>query len=280
MDPQHRHFLECAWEALESAGCVPERFDGAIGVFAGCGMNTYLLNNLLTNAKLVEQVGVVPAPPHRQRQGLPHRRRVVPARPARAVGQRADGLLDVARRHPPRRAEPARARVRPRARRRRRRSRSPTGAATSTSEGEILAPDGRCRAFDAESAGTVLTQRRRRRGPAPPRRRDRRRRPDPRRDQGHGGQQRRRAARSASSPRASTATPTSSARRSPSPAVAPATSSSSRPTAPAPPSATRSRSPPLTEAFRASTAGPRLLPARRRPSRTSATSTPPPAWPA
>ena len=57
MDPQHRHFLECAWEALESAGHVPERFDGAIGVFGGCGMNTYLLNNLLTNPRLVEQVG-------------------------------------------------------------------------------------------------------------------------------------------------------------------------------------------------------------------------------
>ena len=43
---------------------------------------------------------------------------VVPARPARPVGQRADGVLDVARRRPPRRAEPARVRVRPRARRR------------------------------------------------------------------------------------------------------------------------------------------------------------------
>src|SRR5262245_49815180 len=33
MDPQHRHFLECAWEALESAGIVPESFPGSIGVF-------------------------------------------------------------------------------------------------------------------------------------------------------------------------------------------------------------------------------------------------------
>ncbi len=57
MDPQHRHFYEVAWEAIESAGYVPERFDGAIGVFAGCGMNTYLVNNLLTNPQLVDQVG-------------------------------------------------------------------------------------------------------------------------------------------------------------------------------------------------------------------------------
>ena len=42
MDPQHRHFLECAWEALENAGHVPERFDGAIGVFGGSGHNAYL----------------------------------------------------------------------------------------------------------------------------------------------------------------------------------------------------------------------------------------------
>ena len=38
MDPQHRHFMECCWEALETSGHVPERFDGAIGVFAGCGI--------------------------------------------------------------------------------------------------------------------------------------------------------------------------------------------------------------------------------------------------
>ena len=29
LDPQHRHFLECAWEALEDAGHLPERFAAA-----------------------------------------------------------------------------------------------------------------------------------------------------------------------------------------------------------------------------------------------------------
>ncbi len=57
MDPQHRHFMESAWEALESSGNTPEGFPGAIGVFAGSGMNTYLLHNLLTNPSLVEQLG-------------------------------------------------------------------------------------------------------------------------------------------------------------------------------------------------------------------------------
>ena len=57
MDPQHRHFLECGWEAIEHAGWDPARFDGSIGVFAGSGMNTYLLHNLLSNPELVDRVG-------------------------------------------------------------------------------------------------------------------------------------------------------------------------------------------------------------------------------
>jgi acyl transferase domain-containing protein len=46
IDPQHRLFLECAWEALESAGHAPETYPGLIGVYAGLAMNTYLLHNL------------------------------------------------------------------------------------------------------------------------------------------------------------------------------------------------------------------------------------------
>ncbi|MEO6596882.1 MAG: SDR family NAD(P)-dependent oxidoreductase [Planctomycetota bacterium] len=57
-DPQHRVFLEVAWEAFEHAGHVPERFPGRIGVFAGCGMDTYLLHNILTNPDLVRRVGM------------------------------------------------------------------------------------------------------------------------------------------------------------------------------------------------------------------------------
>ncbi len=57
LDPQQRHFLECAWEALESAGCVPSRYRGSIGVFAGASANTYLLSNLFTRRDLVAQLG-------------------------------------------------------------------------------------------------------------------------------------------------------------------------------------------------------------------------------
>ena len=45
-DPQQRLFLECAWEALESAGYDPHRYRGDIGVFAGTGFAAYLLSNL------------------------------------------------------------------------------------------------------------------------------------------------------------------------------------------------------------------------------------------
>ncbi len=58
MDPQHRHFLECTWEALENAGHTPQRFDGVIGVYAGSGHNAYMPYNLLTNSKLVRDVGL------------------------------------------------------------------------------------------------------------------------------------------------------------------------------------------------------------------------------
>ncbi|WP_373088630.1 SDR family NAD(P)-dependent oxidoreductase [Sneathiella sp.] len=58
LDPQHRHFLECSWEALEDAGHMPENFDGRVGVFAGSGMQAYLPFNLLSNPDLVEEIGL------------------------------------------------------------------------------------------------------------------------------------------------------------------------------------------------------------------------------
>ena len=53
LDPQHRLFLEGAWNALEDAGHDPRRFEGAIGVYAGCFMNKYLPLNLYTNQQFL-----------------------------------------------------------------------------------------------------------------------------------------------------------------------------------------------------------------------------------
>ncbi|MBB6109293.1 amino acid adenylation domain-containing protein [Mucilaginibacter lappiensis] len=57
MDPQHRVFLEIAWEVLEKTGHLPQKYSGTIGVFAGCGYNTYYDNNVLTNPEIVEKTG-------------------------------------------------------------------------------------------------------------------------------------------------------------------------------------------------------------------------------
>ncbi|MFT4150948.1 MAG: type I polyketide synthase, partial [Paracoccaceae bacterium] len=58
LDPQHRHFLEVAWEALENAGHPPETFPGSIGVYAGCGMGSYFYFNLCSNPDLVDGTGM------------------------------------------------------------------------------------------------------------------------------------------------------------------------------------------------------------------------------
>ena len=58
LDPQHRQFMEVAWEALENAGHPPENFKGAIGVYAGCGMGSYFYFNLCSNPDLVDQTGM------------------------------------------------------------------------------------------------------------------------------------------------------------------------------------------------------------------------------
>ncbi len=51
-DPQHRIFLECCWEAFEDAGYDPA--GSSVGVFAGCSMPTYLLNNVCADRGAVE----------------------------------------------------------------------------------------------------------------------------------------------------------------------------------------------------------------------------------
>ena len=56
LDPQHRILLECAQEALEHAGCDPDRYSGKIGFFAGSSQNSYLLNNLCRDREFVRDL--------------------------------------------------------------------------------------------------------------------------------------------------------------------------------------------------------------------------------
>ncbi|HEX3526198.1 MAG TPA: amino acid adenylation domain-containing protein [Thermoanaerobaculia bacterium] len=153
LDPQHRFFLECAWEALESAGCDPERFPGPVGVFAGVGRNSYFVNNLLTWPQRLQAAGVAQAVLGNEKDFLPTRAsyKLDLRGPSVAVQTACstslvavhlacrsllDGECDAAL------AGGVTIPV-------------PQAAGYVYEEGGIFSPDGHCRAFDAAARGTV-----------------------------------------------------------------------------------------------------------------------------
>ena len=156
MDPQHRHLLECAWEALEVAAIDPAEFEGAVGVYAGCGMNTYLLNNLLRDPSVLESMGwFLLRHTSNDKDFLPtfisykldlHGPSVSVQTACStslvAIHLAAQSLLDFETDMAIAGGSTIEA---------------PHGVGYEYQEGEILSPDGHCRAFDADSAGTVLT---------------------------------------------------------------------------------------------------------------------------
>lgn len=155
LDPQHRHFLECAWEALEDAGHTPESFDGTIATFGGCGMSSYFVFNLLTNPELVKSVGMfLLRHTGNDKDFLTTRAAYVldlkgPAVNVQtacstslvavhlAVQSLLSGECDIAL------AGGVTIEV-------------PHRRGYVYEEGEILSPDGHCRAFDARSQGTIF----------------------------------------------------------------------------------------------------------------------------
>jgi amino acid adenylation domain-containing protein len=153
LDPQHRHFLECAWEALESAGYDPEACSGAIGLFAGIGRNSYFISNLLANEERLQAAGLAPAilgnekdfGPTRVSYKLNLKGPSVVVQTACSTSLVAthlacrsllDGECDMAL------AGGATIPV-------------PHQGGYVYDEGGIFSPDGHCRAFDAEAKGTV-----------------------------------------------------------------------------------------------------------------------------
>ncbi|OBX24917.1 amino acid adenylation domain-containing protein [Gelidibacter algens] len=155
MDPQQRLFLESAWEVLEQTGYLPKHYDGSIGVYAGTGMNTYYLNNVIPNRELLNQVGDLQASSLNEKDYIAtrtayHLNLKGPAVSvhsacstsllaiAQAVEAIRNGQCDVAI----------------------------AGASSVTApiysghlyqEGSIMSPDGHCRSFDAEAKGTVFS---------------------------------------------------------------------------------------------------------------------------
>ncbi|WP_405773939.1 SDR family oxidoreductase [Streptomyces sp. NBC_01538] len=55
-DPQHRLFLECCWEALESAGYTPNRMPGTVGVVGGVGFSHYGLRHVLPRPDVMASI--------------------------------------------------------------------------------------------------------------------------------------------------------------------------------------------------------------------------------
>ena len=100
-DPQHRLLLECAWDTLENAGYDSERYAGDIGVFAGAGLNTYLLNNLYPSPEFLRSVSGLQVMLGSDKDYL-REPRLLQAQPARSERHRADGVFHFAGGCPPR----------------------------------------------------------------------------------------------------------------------------------------------------------------------------------
>ncbi|WP_224365090.1 type I polyketide synthase [Hyalangium versicolor] len=153
IDPQQRLFLECAWEALESAGYDPERFEGPIGLFAGAGAPGYLLHHVaptLDTRELLDGLATILGNDKdhlttRVAYKLNLRGPAITVQTACstslvAVQLACQSLLDF-------QCDMALAGGVSVA--------FPVGAGYQPQEGHILSPDGHCRAFDAEARGTV-----------------------------------------------------------------------------------------------------------------------------
>jgi amino acid adenylation domain-containing protein/non-ribosomal peptide synthase protein (TIGR01720 family) len=152
LDPQHRLLLECAWEALEDAGCDPRTYRRLIGVYAGSKYSPYYLN-VCTDPEVIAAVGHFQALLANDKDYLATRVAyeldlIGPAVTVQtacstslvAVHLACQGLLggecDMALAGGVSIGLPQR-----------------TGYLWI--EGGILSPDGHCRAFDAEARGTV-----------------------------------------------------------------------------------------------------------------------------
>lgn len=56
LDPQHRIFLECAWEAMENAGYDANSCKGSLGVYGGVDLSSYEIRNIYANEDAVKTI--------------------------------------------------------------------------------------------------------------------------------------------------------------------------------------------------------------------------------
>jgi amino acid adenylation domain-containing protein len=155
MDPQQRIFLEIAWEALESAGYLPQIYKGVVGVFAGCGNNSYYVHNVLPNEHLIEHVGSFQVMTANEKDYIATRTAYQLNLKGPAVSVHtgcSTSLLAIAQAVESLRAGRCQVAL--------------AGGVSITSplksgylykDGAMLSPDGHCRPFDAQAQGTVFS---------------------------------------------------------------------------------------------------------------------------
>lgn len=153
MDPQHRLFLETAWEALENAGYNSKTSESRISVYGSASISSYFLFNLFSNTELIKLVGLDQIRHNNRTDNLTTRVaykldlkgsaitvQTACSSSLVAVHLACQSLID-------RECDMALA-----------------GGVSVTAlqkagyfyqEGGILSPDGHCRAFDAQAKGTV-----------------------------------------------------------------------------------------------------------------------------
>jgi len=152
MDPQHRMFLECAWETLENAGYNTEIETRPIGVYASVEASSYLLYNLYPNQELMTSIGSLQATLSTDKDYVPSRvsYKLNLKGPSVSIGTSCSSSLvavhlacqsllngesDMAL------AAGISVKV-------------PQNELT-LSPGSIISPDGHCKAFDAKANGTI-----------------------------------------------------------------------------------------------------------------------------
>ena len=57
IDPQMRHFFECAWSALEDSGVIKKRSEFSVGVFSGKGSDQYIMENIMNSPDVINSLG-------------------------------------------------------------------------------------------------------------------------------------------------------------------------------------------------------------------------------
>ncbi|MBM3855507.1 MAG: type I polyketide synthase, partial [Verrucomicrobia bacterium] len=153
LDPQQRVFLECAWTALEHAGYDPSAMRGAVGVFAGAGIGTYLLRQIAPNPAVVESAGGFSVLLANDKDFLPTRVAYKLNLRGPALGVQtacSTSLVAVHLAGQSLLAGECDAALAGGVA-----IRFPQTAGYVFQEGMILSPDGHCRAFDAQGAGIV-----------------------------------------------------------------------------------------------------------------------------